>query len=193
MKFKAAKLRKWLGEFKDYADYRQQVLMTKQAMPDRTMQLLGEEEFNKIREGEYVEEQRNYEEHESLKRQVSALNSRFDGAFGHLYGAENHPGVLDRIEDELKEMNRRYEKLDGKIDAFMVKEVDDIAHIETTVAKLQTDVQYGWKKIKDRESVGKLFRNVAIGASVPAMLGAIFVAVKNWLAEIAERIITSGG
>lgn len=175
--------REWLRNFATYAEYRRRIIEAKQALPDKTIRLLSEEEFDGIRWGD-MPEQRNDEEHRELERRMNATESRLDGALGHLYGAEGRGGALIQMEHTQEKILLALEHLDGKFDALILKQEQDKAQQDLRIAQVKQDVDNIGAKIRTQGAGMKKFRDAAIGAAAVGIMGVLVA----WLQRMGTSI-----
>jgi hypothetical protein len=160
----------WIRKFRNYADYREAMIVGKQAMPDKTVRMLSETEFDKLKWGVGMDEQRNDNIHAELQRRINATESRVDGALGHLYGAEGRGGLLDDIKAAMSKQTAAIEHLDAKFDALILKQEQDKAHLETVVADVKIDVNRIGEKVRNAGAVWKKFRDAGLGAAAVMLI-----------------------
>lgn len=184
MKFNRAKLQEWLKDFNSYEEYRKQVIQAKQAMPDRTMHILSEEDFDRLKWGVGMADQENREEHKTLDNKIDAVNSRLDGALGHIYGFEGKPGVLDSIAKELHGMKGEITKFNTQFNALQLQREQDKAHYEAINNKLRDDVNHILSQAKKQGAGMKKFRDAAIGASAIGIVGLVL----SWLRSFGDKL-----
>lgn len=186
MKFNRAKLKEWLQNFDSYPQYREQVIQAKQAMPDRTMHILSEEDFDRLRFGVGMADQENREEHRTLDNKIDAVNSRLDGALGHIYGFEGRPGVLDNIAEQLHGVKDEITKFNTQFHALQIQREQDKAHYEAVNDKLRADVNHILAQAKKQGAGLKKFRDAALGASAVGLVGIVLNWLRNFSSQLAE-------